>query len=301
MNNKISAVINTYNEQDNIKRVLSSVAWADEIVLCDMYSTDETVAIAKKMGAKVVYHKNVGFVEPARNFAISKAIGDWILIIDADEEIPKTLADYLKKTAKENKDINYVEIPRKNIIFGKWMQASMWWPDYHPRFFRKGSVIWNEKIHSKPNASGKKLTLDPEEQNTIIHHHYTNIAQFISRMNRYTDIQAKELHEAGYEFQWQDLITKPVNEFLGRFFANKGFNDGLHGLSLSFLQSFSHLVMYLKVWELESFKQIDIKLKDIEKSTNSSGKELNYWFKYSNLSSNPLLAALQKARNKLTS
>lgn len=297
---KISVVINTLNEEKNIKRAINSVEWADEIIVCDMYSDDKTVEIAKKAGAKIVYHKKTNYVEPARNFTVSCASNEWILILDADEEIPPTLALELQKMVKKPIVAGVVEIPRKNIIFGKWMKTSLWWPDYHPRFFKKGTVIWQNKIHSKPQILGESLKLLEEEKFAIIHHHYESLAQFIERMNRYTTIQVKELQDDGYKFIWTDTVTKPLGEFLNRFFANQGFKDGLHGLALSLLQAFSFLVMYLKVWEREKFKTSDIDLSELQKVSKNAGWEINYWFKYATLSKNPFKSFLQKVKNKFS-
>lgn len=277
--NKISVVINTLNEEANIKKAIASVAWADEILVCDMYSEDKTVEIAKKLGAKVVYHKKEGFVEPARNFAISKATGDWILILDADEEVPDTLARRLKEIAQKMKQVMVVWIPRKNIIFEKWMKASMWWPDHQVRFFKAGKVRWQNKIHSKPEVIGESLMLEPEEKWAIIHHNYNSLFQYLDRMNRYTAIEAKELVDSGYKFRWEDLIQKPLSEFLSRFFASSGYKDGLHGLALSLLQAFSFLAVYLKVWEIEKFGQQELKSEELEMAKGKAGEELNYWFK----------------------
>ena len=279
MASKISVVINTLNEEANIERVIKSAKFADEIIVCDMHSDDDTTKIAKSLGAKIFLHKRVGYVEPARNFAIGKATNDWILILDADEEIPNTLSTRLKELAEKKISANFIEIPRKNIIFGKWMKASFWWPDYQIRFFKKGSVIWSDNIHSKPETKGEGLKLSEEEDFAILHHNYRSVFQFIERLNRYTEIEAKQLLSEGYAFSWKDLIQKPTNEFLSRFFANKGYLDGLHGLSLSLLQAFSFLIVYLKVWEKNRFKEEGISLDDIvgerEKSTNA----LNYWMK----------------------
>src|SRR3989344_1582000 len=171
----ISVVINTLNEEGSIKRALESLSWADEVVIIDDGSTDATLEILrntkmKDERVKIFHHKSGGYVEPARNFAISKASGDWILILDADEEIPETLAVRLKNVTTEMQQINYVEIPRKNIIFGKWMKASMWWPDYQIRFFKKGVVTWRNEIHSKPGVTGEGIKLDDEERWAIVHH-----------------------------------------------------------------------------------------------------------------------------------
>ncbi len=297
---KISVVINTLNEEKNIVRAIKSVNWVDEIVVCDMYSEDKTVELAKKLGAKVCFHKKTNYVEPARNFAISKATSDWILVLDADEEIPNTLAKRLKAIAAKMRQINFVEIPRKNLIFGKWMKASMWWPDLNIRFFKKGSVTWSDKIHIPPKTQGEGIKLEVKEEWAIIHHNYDNLSQYIDRMNRYTTIQAKELVTDGYKFNWLDLINKPLSEFLSRYFANKGFEDGLHGLALSFLQAFSFLVMYLKVWEIEKFKETNISLDEIKNITAKSSEEINYWFKYGNLSKNPIKRFAQKVKNRLS-
>ncbi len=275
---KISAVINTFNEEANIKRAIESVKWADEIIVCDMHSSDQTVKVAKKFGAKIAYHKKEEYVELARNFAISKAISDWILVVDPDEEVPQSLAVRLVEISRKMKRIDYVRLPRKNTIFGKWMKASMWWPDYNIRFFRKGKVAWTNKIHRPPEARGAGLDLPEDEKWAIVHHHYESVSQFLQRMDRYTKIQSMELKKEGYKFSWQDLISKPLREFLSRFFANRGYEDGLHGLALSLLQAFSFLAVYLKVWEMDKFKEQELKLEELELIKKQAGEELNYWF-----------------------
>lgn len=296
---KLSVVINTFNEEKNIERAIKSVSWADEILICDMYSDDDTAVIAKKLGAKIIFHKRVGFVEPARNMAISKADGEWVLVLDADEEIPGSLADKIKEIVSKDGVVTFVEIPRLNIIFGKPLKASMWWPDYNIRLFKKDSVTWGSKIHSKPKTQGQGLTLHSDESHAIIHHHYGSLSQFIQRMDRYTSIQAKELKESGYEFSWKDLITKPLGEFLSRFYVNRGFEDGLHGLSLSLLQAFSHLVMYLKVWERKEFEGENLKFEELNTVLKNSGDEVSHWMKYGNLSKNKIKRVFQKIKNKL--
>lgn len=279
MPEKISAVINTLNEEQNIRKAIDSVKWADEIVVCDMHSDDQTTQIAKSVGAKLILHKKSRYVEPARNFAISKASGDWILILDADEVMPKSLKIRLLEIANEMKQIDYVRVPRKNIIFGKWMQASMWWPDLNIRFFKKGKVKWGDEIHRPPEAVGLGLDLPAEEKWAIYHHNYRSVSQFLERMDRYTTIQAEELQKEGAEFNWRDLLEKPLNEFLSRFFANQGYKDGLHGLVLSFLQAFSFMVVYIKLWEKSEFKQQDVDLTELDQQRVKSGQTIEYWMK----------------------
>lgn len=298
MSNGIAVVINTFNEENVIKRAITSVKWADEIIICDMHSSDKTVEIAKRLGAKVFYHSFENYVEPARNFAISKASGKWILVLDPDEEIALELKDKLLQISKNLEQIDYIRIPRKNLIFGKWMQASMWWPDYNIRFFKKDKVTWSDRIHRPPSVLGQGLDLPEEEKWAIIHHHYNSISQYLERMIRYTKIQAEELEKDGYKFEWNDLIKKPLGEFLGRFFANKGYQDGVHGLALSLLQAFSNLVVYLRLWEIDGFQSKEITLEGLSTLSKQAGKDINYWFKYCNLSKNPFKRFVQKVSGK---
>ena len=273
----ISVVINTLNEEKNLPKAIASVKdLADEIVVCDMYSDDETIAIAKRAGAKVYEHKRMGYVEPARNYAIEKASGDWVLILDADETISSSLSTSLRKIT-ENPKADYYAIPRKNIIFGKWIKHSRWWPDYNVRFFKKGSVIWNEEIHSIPFTKGKGADLPVDEKYTIIHNEYTSIEQFIERMNRYTKHQLLVLKRNGYKFVWKDLIKKPVGEFSSRYFYGEGYKDGVHGLALALLQAFSEITLYLKAWQEEKYTELNITPRQISEEIKVAQKEVNYW------------------------
>lgn len=290
----ISVIINTLNEEENIKKAIESVKWADEVLICDMFSEDKTVEIAKNLGAKVIFHKKVNYVEPARNFAISKASNDWILILDPDEEIPDSLRERLIEIVSKMEQIDYVRLPRKNLIFAKWMKASMWWPDYNIRFFKKGKVVWSDEIHRPPKTLGVGLDLPAEESLAIVHYNYQTISQFITRMNRYTTVEANQLIKQNYQFKWSDLIENPLKEFLSRFFANKGYQDGLHGLALSLLQAFSFLIVYLKVWENSSFKETVFKLTDLETEKEKVGYQINYWMKEIKLSKDPFKRFLSK-------
>jgi len=157
--------------------------------------------------------------------------------LDADEEITPKLAKILKDLAT-GKEISFYRLPRKNIIFGKWLRHSLWWPDYNIRFFKKGNVQWSEKIHSVPLTRGTGKDLEAKEVNAIVHHHYQSISQYLERMNRYTNIQAEELSKSGYQFRWQDMVKKPMGEFLSRFFVGEAYKDGLRGLILALLQAF---------------------------------------------------------------
>jgi len=276
---KISAVINTRNEAANIYDCLKSVTFADEIILVDMESEDNTKEIAKEFTDRIFDTPAVGFVEPARNFAISKAIGDWVLIVDADERVPRSLAQKLIDIAQEGK-VDFVRIPRKNMIFGQWIKHSRWWPDHNIRFFKKGAVEWQNEIHSIPVTYGIGMTLDSDDKLSITHYHYKSIDEYIERAVRYSRQQAKELKDADYKFDPADLIVKPSSEFLSRFFAGEGYRDGLHGLVLALLQSFSILLIYLRLWQDTDYKpQSGSNILPIwQKAITDKLRELNYWF-----------------------
>jgi (heptosyl)LPS beta-1,4-glucosyltransferase len=274
---KISVVINTLNEEKNLPRALASIkGFADEVVVVDMKSDDKTAEIAKKAGAKVYQHKRIGYVEPARNYAVSKTTGEWILILDADEQAPKALIKELKKIVQKPK-ADYYRLPRKNIIFGKWIKHSRWWPDYNIRFFRKEFVSWSEIIHSVPITQGKGLDLQAREDLAIIHYHYDSIEQFVERMNRYTSEHAKLRIKDGYKFKWQDLIKKPTEEFLSRYFSGEGYKDGIHGLALAGLQAFSELVLYLKIWQKKGFEEGKIQIEEVVEVMKDKETDIHYW------------------------
>lgn len=276
---KISAVVNTRNEEANLAECLQTLSFCNEIVVVDMESEDKTVAIAKEYTHKVFSHPNVDFVEPARNFAIKKAVGDWILIVDADERISKELASALQKIANEG-DLDFVRIPRKNFIFGQWLQHSRWWPDYNIRFFKKGTVNWQDQIHSVPITLGKGTNLEAVSSLAIEHLHYRGIDDYILRTLRYANQQAKELIESGYKFEPTDIITKPISEFNSRFFAGEGYKDGLHGLVISLLQFFAILLVYIKVWEKDGHRPVKHPsfLKQWQSSFANKFKEIRFWY-----------------------
>lgn len=310
----MSVVINVVKEElEYLPTALKSVkGWADEIVVIDMECEEEVKQMAKRFGARVVSRKREPCVEIARNFGIAQAKGEWVLILDPDEEVGEALKDKLKNIAlgdpstssakKDNETppnlpfskgeesplfdkegvrgsstITFVRIPRKNIIFGKWMQHSRWWPDYNIRFFKRGYVEWDEKIHSIPLTKGRGIDLPAEENLALIHHHYQTISQFIQRLDRYTYQQLHILQNHKYQFQWSDLITKPANEFLSRYFSGEGYQDGIHGLALALLQSTSELILYLKAWEADKFSQQQIKPVQLETVFRKSFKDSAWW------------------------
>lgn len=276
---KLTVVINTLNEEATIPLVIKSVKKiADEIVVVDTESTDNTVRVAKSLGAKVFLHKKVSYVEPVRNFAVSKASNEWVLVLDADETLSESLTKKIKEI-KKTSEADYYRIPRKNIILGKWMKHTRWWPDYNIRLFKKGFVVWSEEIHKVPVTKGKGADLPDTEDLAIIHNNYKNIDDYLDKMLRYTKIQSDELIRNGYKFEFTDVVKKPVSEFLSRYFAGQGYKDGLHGLALSSLQAFSELVLYIRVWGREGYKDKDISKKEIKTLFGKVVDEFKWWIR----------------------
>lgn len=250
----ISLVINTKNEEKNIADCISSTKdLVNEIVVVDMKSTDNTVLIAKKLGARVYSIKDYGIVDPARNEAIKRASFEWVLLLDADERIRNSLKRKLLKISKNNK-YTVVRIPRKNIIFDKWIRHTFWWPDYQERFFKIGYIDWPKGIHEPPISRGNVLTLKSVEQNALLHMNYKDIDQFLGRMIRYTS------HERNLEkmpnLTAKDAVAFFESEFTNRFFLQKGYKDGLHGYFLSKFMEFYRLVEIARFWERNKYKDI---------------------------------------------
>lgn len=250
----ISAVITTYNEAEKLKSCLESLeGFASELVIVDLGSSDNTEEIAEKFRAKLFKHDLVTYVEMVRNYAVSKASGDWVLLLDPDERITLKLADKLKEVAANN-EYSAVNIPRKNIFFGKWIAHTNWWPDKHIRFFKKGKVKWSEKIHSYPKVDGQILELPPDESLAIRHFGYQSLSEFIDRQQRYATIEAEYYFQNGIRFSWRRFIWMPMREFLVRYLKHRGFLDGFYGFALTFLMTVYQMVVMVEIWELERNK-----------------------------------------------
>ena len=254
---KLSVVIHTKNAAGTIERALRSVTFADEVVIIDMHSTDDTVKLAKRYTKRIYFHDDVGYADPARNFGLKKASFDWILVLDADEAVSSALRAVIKETLVSPKaDVYFV--PRKNLVFGQWILKTGWWPDYQPRLFRKEAVSWQLGVHRLPDIKGTVEYFPAEERYSLTHYNYTSVAQFIERLNTYTSLQAKErLASSPQEtFSVHELLEIFGGEFAKRSLTMDGIEDGLHGLSLSLLQAMYESVIYLKQWEEKGFSPV---------------------------------------------
>ena len=265
----ISAVINTRNEENNIRYCLESVKWCDEIIVVDMESEDKTVAIAREYTAKIFTHEKVLAFDAARKFAVEKATGDWVLLIDADELVPKLLSNKLKEIS-QNDDADIVYIPFKTYIMGSWITHTGWWPDYHPRFFKRGSVEFVETVHAfmRVSDTARKTHLPQVVVNSIEHFAYYDSTHFITKLNRYTTIEAQHLYDKSTRFTMHSMIAQACKEFFFRYFIYKGLKDGYRGFFLSIMMAFYRALTYIKLWEKWQNKDISVELKYAELKNN---------------------------------
>jgi len=302
---KISAVISAYNEEKNIEKTLKSLAFADEIVVINNSSTDKTEQIAKKYTNNVFTQKNDPLrIDLQKNFGFEKATSDFILSIDADEVVSEELALEIKNILEHPSQIEYIDgfwIPRKNIIFGKWIENTGWYPDYQLRLFRKGKGKYGAKhVHEHLQIEGQTAKLKEH----LVHYNYESILQFITKTLNYAQNEAENILEKGYEFNYFDAIRFPVAEFLSRFFARKGYKDGFHGLILSLLMSFYHFIIFTLIWEKKGFKEYNNKdfLEETEKEFKKAGKDIMFWLakeKFDQLK-NPIKKTFVKIASKIS-
>ncbi|OGE72234.1 hypothetical protein A3H40_02540 [Candidatus Daviesbacteria bacterium RIFCSPLOWO2_02_FULL_38_15] len=250
----ISAVLVNFNEAEKLKRCLKSLDnFAGEIIVLDLGSEDQSIAVCKQFGVSVFNHCFVPYVEQVRNEAVSKAQGEWILVLDPDEVVSDELKERLKEIVLEDK-YQAVNIPRKNVFFGHWIAHTNFWPDKHVRFFKNGHVKWREEIHRYPEVSGSVLDLKAKADLALIHYGYESIREFTDRQNRYSTIEAKNFYDNGIKFSILLFFWKPLREFLIRFIRHAGFLDGFYGFALTILMMIYQMEVMVKLWELEKEK-----------------------------------------------
>jgi len=253
---RISVVLNTFNEERNLSNALRSVKlWTDEIILVDMYSEDQTVEIAKKFGAKVYFHKRVLVFDEARAFAINQATGDWVLILDADELVPAPLSRRLLQIALRD-EADVVLIPWLNYALGSPLMFTGWGPyqDKHPRFFKRGWMQVNARIHDflKPLPGSRILELSYSKGFAVYHFSYIDFTQFINKMNRYTTIEASQAFDRGEQPSYFKALFRAAREFFNRYFRKFGYRDGWRGFYLSMFMAAYYLAYYAKLKELKA-------------------------------------------------
>ena len=219
---------------------------------------------------------SIPFADIIKEDLKKKAKGKYILYVDPDEIFSKKIFDLLKKNIDK---YDYFMIPRKNIIFGKWIQHSRWWPDYQLRFFKKDSVVWPKEIHPIPKTKGHGFTLPAKEELAINHYNYNNLDQYFEKSFRYSKTEARKAVLENKVITLGETLKKSLNEFVSRYFAGEGYKDGAHGLILAILQMFYYFMVFIFYWEEK--KYFDVNNEEIFKETQTffvSGlKETNYW------------------------
>lgn len=275
MNRKsVSVVISAWNEEKNLRRCLTSVSWADEIIVVDSSSTDGTARIAREFTPHVFKRPNNMMLNVNKNFGFTKATSDWILSLDADEEVPGTLKKEILRML-EQQDIVGFWIPRKNISFGKWIKHGLWWPDKQLRLFRRGAGAFPcQHVHEYLEVEGKTESLvEP-----YIHYNYDSISQFIRKMDTiYTESELSKLIATNYRLAWYDAFRFPISDFVKIYFAQEGYKDGLHGLVLGILQAIYSFVVFAKLWEKQRFPDITISPTMVSGELHRIGHEVCYW------------------------
>jgi glycosyltransferase involved in cell wall biosynthesis len=274
----IAAVVLTHNSEKYLADCLTSLAFTSQIVVVDGGSTDATLSIAKKHQALVLSHAFESFALQ-RNFAISQSLAyDWVLMIDADEEVSPALASELKSFAKDIY-LDGVMVPRKNYIFGKWIEHADWYPDHRLVFFRPKLVQYEVDVHETAHFIKGNGALSTAKSD-IIHHNYESVEQFVTKnLVRYPREYAAVLHARGVRFSASEMISKSIGEFLRRFFLTKGYQDGMYGLLLSLLMGAQNLVAYIYLWELQGYHAdlTELETKSILRELKKKGGELSYW------------------------
>ena len=240
----LSAIIPTYNEESNICDAIKSVDFADEILIVDSFSTDRTVEIAEKCGAKVVQHE---YLTPAKqkNWIIPQAKNKWVLLIDADERISPDLRKEIIETVKSDGDKVGYWIFRTNYFQGKLIRFSGLQRDKVMRLIQKDNCVYDNKhVHEEIIANGKVGYL----QNKILHNTYKSLDTYIEKLNYYADLQVLDIEHRVGKITAFHLIIKPFFRFIHHFVFRFGFLDGLAGLTISLLYAYAVRLRYFKLW-----------------------------------------------------
>jgi glycosyltransferase involved in cell wall biosynthesis len=242
----LSAVIITLNEEANLARTLKSVAWADEIVVLDSGSTDRTREIAESFHAKVFVETWKGFAAQ-KNSALQKAAGDWILSLDADEEVESALAHEIRDALAGKPVAAGFWIPRKNFFLGRRIRHGGFYPDPKLRLFRRGAGAFEARlVHEDVRVQGPTARL----KNHLLHHAYPTLESYLEHMNRYSSLGAEmsvTARPAGFSFV--DIVIRPRLTFFYNYVLRGGFLDGREGLLLHLYHANYVSWKYAKAWE----------------------------------------------------
>jgi glycosyltransferase involved in cell wall biosynthesis len=243
---KISALAITFNEEENVKRYVKSLSFADEIIFIDSKSTDKTVEFAKELGVHVIEREFTNFSEQ-RNFAISQAKNDWIVFFDLDEIISTNLEQEIINTVgSPNSKIAFF-IKRNFFFMGKKIKFGGWQNDKVIRLFNKKFCQYNGNlVHEEIKADGKIGVL----KNGLNHFSYKDFDNYNDKLNLYSKLQAENLYNKKVKPNVYHLIFRPIYRFLWQYLFRLGIIDGKEGFILAYIHAFSVFKRYLQLWML---------------------------------------------------
>jgi len=248
---RLSVCVITHNEEANIRRTLASVKdFADEMIVVDSGSTDKTAAVAQECGAKVFTEAWKGFAAQ-KNSAMTKATGDWILSLDADEEVSPELAATIKallKSEKPSPEFDGYEMPRRNLYLNRWIKRSGYYPDRKLRLVRRGMGQFEDRaVHESRHMKGKVGRLEGD----LIHHAYPTLEGFIEHANRYSSLGGEMVASEGpVGFSLGNILLRPLVAFIYRYFFRLGFLDGREGLLVHLNHAAYVSWKFSKAWEI---------------------------------------------------
>ncbi len=243
----LSVVTITLNEERNLERCLRSVGWADERIVVDSFSDDRTVEHARVLGARVYQHEYLGSTRQMER-GIGVATSDWVLFLDADEEVSPELAGEIQHVLKEGTDCTGFEILRRPRAFGRSLQYGGWFPDWQFRLVRRDSYTVNHaEVHGGYSSRGPHGRL----QGVVNHYTYDTIFAYVSRMNEYTSLEVANrlAGRPDARARWYNMVLSPMSHFFRMFVSRRGYKDGMHGFVLALLDGTYAMLLYAKMWE----------------------------------------------------
>lgn len=244
---KLSVTVITKNEAADIGAALASVKWADEIVVVDSESTDDTAAIARTFTDRVIVRAWPGYVEQ-KNFAAAQAAHDWVLSLDADERVTPALADEIRTTLGNPADAAY-RMPRVTWHLGRWIRTTDWYPDHQLRLYDRRRARWTGRyVHEAVSVDGAIGQLRGELQ----HFAYRNISDHLETIDRYTTFAARQMRENGRRAGLLRLAGHPPLAFLRNYVARGGFRQGIPGFIISSMNAYYVFLKFAKLRELEA-------------------------------------------------
>ncbi|MCA9340818.1 MAG: glycosyltransferase family 2 protein, partial [Candidatus Saccharibacteria bacterium] len=252
---KISALVISHNSEQTLAACLKSVAFADEVVVVDLASSDASTSIARSQNAKVIERAPVSHVELIRNETIAATKHEWVILLDADEELSEGAAKTCRAIAEKPRSESAAayQLPRKHLVFNKWLKHSGWWPDYQTRFFQRDAVQWSGKINEPPVVQGELKRFEFQEAQAIVHHHYYSLDDYLDRLRRYTaaEVTSKQQVTPTPDHIFQAFFA----DFFRRYYQDDGWRDGQHGLVMAMMQGMYQSVVQMRAWESAGFPE----------------------------------------------